>query len=71
MLGPVMNGHLVSTLILPLALAHNSGLVVAKGTATTLSQRRNVSGHVGLLPEALPQENQHPGEGSLGSEVIE
>lgn len=71
MLGPVMNGHLVSTLILPLARAHNSGSVVAKGMAITLSPRRNVSGHVRLQPEALPQENQHPGEGSTGSEVIE
>lgn len=71
MLGPVMNGQLVSTLISPLALARNSGMVVAKEMAITLSPRRNVSGHVGLLPEALPQENQHPGEGSMGSEVIE
>lgn len=55
MLGPVMNGHLVSTLILPLARAYNSGSVVAKGMAITLSPRRNVSGHVRLQPEALPQ----------------
>lgn len=61
-LDPVMNGHLVSTSILPLTLAHSSGSVVVKGMAITLSPWRNVSGHVRLLPEALPQENQHPGE---------
>lgn len=70
-LDPVMNGQFVSTLILPLALAHNSGSVVVKGTAITLPPRTNVSGHVWLLPEALPQESQHPGEWSVGSEVIE
>jgi len=71
MLGPVMNGHLVSTLIFPLALAPISGLGVAKEMAITLYPNRNVSRHVRLLPEALPQENQQPGEGSTGSEAIE
>lgn len=71
MLGPVMNGHLVSTLIIPLALARISGLGVAEEMAITLYPKRNVSGHVMVQAEALPRENQHPGEGSAGSEAIE
>ncbi|KAA0708507.1 Enhancer of rudimentary -like protein [Triplophysa tibetana] len=55
MLGLVMNGHLVSSLIVLLTPAHISGMAVAMGMAITLSPRRNSHTILLVQPTKRPE----------------